>query len=410
MKKLIALLLTLAMLLSIVPAAAAASFTDVKPGAYYAEAVDWAVENGVTTGMSATTFEPDTVCTRGQVVTFLYRCMKDGTEGGEGGTDSSEPLSVSFPAPYDVLTFTEADFDYAGRAADATSAVITGGDGHYTYTWEYSWDKTIWKDQSTLSFNTDGMVMEGEYEYVVVGIKQGMLTKPAYIRLTVEDGSGQKAVSNLITVRYVEPISVSIPSPYDVITFEGDGDFDYAGRAADAATAVVSGGDGNYTYTWEYSWNKTTWKDQSTLNFSTDGIVIEGEYEYVVVGAKENTLTKPVYIRVTVTDGAGQKAVSNLITVSVLSITISSNKSTLQSGQSTAISATVSGGTAPYQYRWYHKVTDSGKWSSSTESTGKTYAYYEYGDTQYFYCVVTDANGNTATSNTKEIMSKPMGS
>ena len=50
-------------------------FTDVKADAYYANAVLWAVENGVTTGVSATTFDPAGDCTRGQIVTFLYRCL-----------------------------------------------------------------------------------------------------------------------------------------------------------------------------------------------------------------------------------------------------------------------------------------------------------------------------------------------
>ena len=52
---------------------AAPQFTDVKEGEYYADAVNWAVENGVTNGTSETTFGPDGVCTRGQIVTLLHR-------------------------------------------------------------------------------------------------------------------------------------------------------------------------------------------------------------------------------------------------------------------------------------------------------------------------------------------------
>ena len=48
-------------------------FTDVKPGAYYYKAVLWAVEKGITNGVSPTAFGPDRGCTRGQVVTFLWR-------------------------------------------------------------------------------------------------------------------------------------------------------------------------------------------------------------------------------------------------------------------------------------------------------------------------------------------------
>ena len=53
-----------------------AIFADVPSDAYYAEAVEWAVENGVTNGTSATTFSPNNGCTRAQIVTFLYRCLK----------------------------------------------------------------------------------------------------------------------------------------------------------------------------------------------------------------------------------------------------------------------------------------------------------------------------------------------
>ena len=49
------------------------SFTDVKSGDYYYDAVRWAVKNGITTGTSTTTFGPSSTCTRGQIVTFLYR-------------------------------------------------------------------------------------------------------------------------------------------------------------------------------------------------------------------------------------------------------------------------------------------------------------------------------------------------
>ena len=48
-------------------------FTDVVPGAYYEPAVAWAVEAGITNGMTATTFGPNIKCNRGQIVTFLWR-------------------------------------------------------------------------------------------------------------------------------------------------------------------------------------------------------------------------------------------------------------------------------------------------------------------------------------------------
>ena len=50
-----------------------ARFTDVRAGAYYCDAVLWAAEKGVASGVGETSFAPDDVCTRGQVVTFLWR-------------------------------------------------------------------------------------------------------------------------------------------------------------------------------------------------------------------------------------------------------------------------------------------------------------------------------------------------
>ena len=63
------------------------SFTDVSASAYYAKAVAWAVENGITNGMTETTFAPDATCTRGQSVTFLYRALKGTASGSTNFTD-----------------------------------------------------------------------------------------------------------------------------------------------------------------------------------------------------------------------------------------------------------------------------------------------------------------------------------
>ena len=57
-------------------ASASAAFTDIPGNAGYAAAVAWAVENGVTSGTSKTTFSPDEICSRGQIVTFLHRALQ----------------------------------------------------------------------------------------------------------------------------------------------------------------------------------------------------------------------------------------------------------------------------------------------------------------------------------------------
>ena len=65
----------------------ASSFTDVPVSTYYAKAVAWAVENGITNGMTETTFAPNETCTRGQSVTFLHRVLKGTASGSANFTD-----------------------------------------------------------------------------------------------------------------------------------------------------------------------------------------------------------------------------------------------------------------------------------------------------------------------------------
>ncbi len=61
-------------------------FVDVPSNAYYAEGVEWAVENGITNGTSANTFSPDNTCTRAQIITFIWRAV------GTPQVDASNPF------------------------------------------------------------------------------------------------------------------------------------------------------------------------------------------------------------------------------------------------------------------------------------------------------------------------------
>lgn len=64
-------------------------FADVSADAYYAKAVAWAVEEGIVSGTSATTFSPDAVCTRAQSVAFLYRAFGEKVNKAAGFSDVS---------------------------------------------------------------------------------------------------------------------------------------------------------------------------------------------------------------------------------------------------------------------------------------------------------------------------------
>ena len=68
-------------------------FEDVADGRFYTKAVLWAVEQAVTAGTSATTFSPEKKCTRGEIVTFLYRYL---AEGKEAPAAAGAPIHASF--------------------------------------------------------------------------------------------------------------------------------------------------------------------------------------------------------------------------------------------------------------------------------------------------------------------------
>ena len=112
-------------------------FVDVPTGAYYYDAVAWAVENDITTGTSATTFGPDIICTRAQMVTFLWRAA-----------GSPEPESTVNP-----FTYVSAGAYYYDAVLWAVEQGITNGTSASTF----SPDATVTRGQTvTFLWRYDG--------------------------------------------------------------------------------------------------------------------------------------------------------------------------------------------------------------------------------------------------------------
>ena len=112
-RRIVSLFLALTMVISLAPAVFAAdkSFTDVTEADWFHTPVQWAVENGITSGLSDTAFGPDVTCTRGQVVTFLW-----------AAAGRPEPTSVGTP----FSDVSAADWFYA-PVLWAVENGITGG-------------------------------------------------------------------------------------------------------------------------------------------------------------------------------------------------------------------------------------------------------------------------------------------
>ncbi|MBS4880758.1 MAG: S-layer homology domain-containing protein [Firmicutes bacterium] len=117
-------------------------FTDVSASAYYADAVAWAVSEGITTGTSATTFSPNASCTRGQIVTFLWR-------------------AAGSPAPKGTSSFADvpAESYYAQAVAWAVENGITNGTGEGTFSPDASCDRS---QSVTFLFRALGGVTAGD--------------------------------------------------------------------------------------------------------------------------------------------------------------------------------------------------------------------------------------------------------
>lgn len=98
------------------------SFTDVSDDAYYAKAVAWAVEKGITSGTGDGKFSPDVVCTRGQIVTLIYR-----SEQAQGGGMQGEWM---FQNPFADVSLE----DYYGEAVMwAVANSVTSGTSDTTF-------------------------------------------------------------------------------------------------------------------------------------------------------------------------------------------------------------------------------------------------------------------------------------
>ena len=112
------------------------AFGDVSSDAYYYEAVLWAVEKGITSGTSAATFSPDASCTRGQIVTFLWRAA------GSPRASGANPF-----------TDVSADAYYYDAVLWAVSQGITSGTSETTF----SPDATVTRGQTvTFLYRANG--------------------------------------------------------------------------------------------------------------------------------------------------------------------------------------------------------------------------------------------------------------
>lgn len=137
-------------------------FGDVPPGKYYEEPVKWAVENGITSGRDATHFDPDSTCTRGQLVTFLWRAVGCPTEDGAALTFSDVRTGAYYAAAVRwaaahgiVMGYSDGTFRPDNTITRQQAAAIL-----YRYAVYRGMDVSVGEDTNILSFNDAMSVSE----------------------------------------------------------------------------------------------------------------------------------------------------------------------------------------------------------------------------------------------------------
>lgn len=147
------------------------NFTDVPENAYYYDAVAWAVQNGVTGGTSATTFSPDAICTRAEMVTFLWRAA-----GSPEPTTTNNPFTdvQSGEYYYDAVLWAVTNGITAGTSATTFSpdATCTRGQA-MTFLWHQAGNPVVNYAMTFTDVATDAYYAEAVRWAVSEGVTVG---------------------------------------------------------------------------------------------------------------------------------------------------------------------------------------------------------------------------------------------
>ena len=253
---------------------ASCDFTDVSSGAYYFNAVLWAVENGVTVGTSATTFSPSKTCSRAEIVTFLYRAVAQADDAGDdddtgddetGDTgDDTEGYAVQLTAPanaaiwvYNTQTVTgEADVVIASGttgtvyARDTQGQIDVSGSGQVNF--------LVVPDDG---WEVDAVTAAGSYKnlkgpddtgtdnaYRVTKITAGDVVVTVTVKEASED-SGDETVTTGPTYFVFTDSDITVTgnttNSYSVsgtaLTISGAGTYSVSGSCADGSITVKKG-------------------------------------------------------------------------------------------------------------------------------------------------------------------------
>ena len=415
-KRFWSLVLSLVMMLALAPAALAASrFADVPETAWYYKDVESAVAQGLVTGTSATTYSPDKNLTYAEAVK-LAACMHRKVTTGSTEFSSGSPWYQPYADYAKANKIITKDYDWTQNATRADYMEIfanaipeTGLLSGYAALNEIN----RVNDNAIPDVSTSHPQAAAIYKLYRAGILQG------------SDSAHNCNPSSAIRRSEVATILTRMMNPAKRISFEmaNAGELKITTQPADATaapgdkasfTVAVSGGKGPFTYIWFQSDDGTNWtkiiNDSSFSGVST-----------AVLSVKAGDATANRLYRCEVTDAAKGKAVSTAakLTLGESSLKITTQPQSVAAAEDEWVSFTVavSGGKAPYTYRWesrddqsnfsalplnnpdYVKNADTATLNLRADANDWNYGF-EY------RCKITDALGNSVYSEPASISEK----
>ncbi|MEN0052367.1 MAG: DUF6443 domain-containing protein [Mucilaginibacter sp.] len=281
------------------------------------------------------------------------------------GASTSAPLTVHVYAPLvsgDISPVTQKAFS-GGSTQTLTAAAATGGDGNYSYKWQSSANGSGWSDVGVSSLNYN----------------PGELTATTYYHL-VTTSTGTAVASNTATVTvYPQLVSGNISPANQTISYGGAGTLQ---------GAAATGGDGSYSYNWQWSPNGSSgWQDVTPA---------VNALEY-----KPANLTSTTYYHMITTD-MGANVTSNVVVVTVNPPPAVVPGAYIQGSQTIAYNGTASlsigpasGGTGTYSYQWQQSTDGGLSWPAV--GTGQSFSSASLTSTTYYRVLITSGS-QSATS------------
>ena len=322
----------------------------------------------------------------------LYCVVKD-QYGNSVQTDTvtlsmkSGPLTIT-AQPQNVYA------NYGDRVSFTVKA--TGGTVPYTYRWQYRNNSRDWTnisqadwatgaDTHTLSFNVDGNEFTHGYQYrcIIIDAEETQVTSDA--------------------VRVIRPFTITTQPRNAFVRMEDTAVF----------SVGVAGGKAPYTYSWETFYKPRTPGDWVPALASKFPGMSGSDTSQLKVVIDERHFEREYRFRCVITDADGNKVISNevvpeLNTKPRLLITSQPQNVTADVGDEVSFNVGVGGGTYPYSLQWQYSCYGSG-WYNLSGATGYKYSFTvtderEFDDEYCYRCVVTDADGESTTSDVVRVL------